>query len=158
VKSKPDDGCNSKLQLNLKQGDFMKTSLKSIGLSLVLAASVVTAFASNASAEGNWAKKHPRRAEVVKRDKNEMKKNEAAEQSGAITEKQEHKLNRQDRAVKREEQDQARENGGHITKDEQNKDNRQENRINRERNNMEKRDAGAPAAPAAPVTAPATTN
>ncbi len=132
----------------------MNKSLVSMGLSLVLAVGVLSAFATSASAESRFARNHPRRAQVLKRDKNEIKKNESAEESGAISEKQEHKLNRQDRNVRREEQNQAKENGGHITKAEQAKDNRQENRINRERTNMEKRDAGAPAAPVAPVAAP----
>jgi Skp family chaperone for outer membrane proteins len=142
----------------------MKKSYVSTGLGLVVAASVLTVSSTSAFAGPRFAKNHPRRQEVLKRDNNEMKKNEAAEDSGEITKKQEHKLNRQDRAVKREEQDQAKEHGGHITKAEQRKDNRQENRMNRERNNMEKRDASKAAAPpveapvSAPATAPATTN
>ena len=134
----------------------MKASL--LSLSLVLAASVLTVVATSASAESRFEKRHPRRNEVLKREHNEVKKNDEAAADGKITKAQDRKLDHQDAGVKREEQEQAKENGGHITKAEQRKDNRQEDRINRERSNMEKRDAGksTPPAATAPVSAPAT--
>jgi hypothetical protein len=127
--------------------------MKAINLALaVMIFAAPSAFADKAE----FDKKHPRRAEVLKRANKEENKNNAAAVNGKITDKQAQKLDHQDQKIKAEEQAQAKANGGHITKQEQAKDNRQENRVNNERNNMEKRDATngaapAPAAPAAPV-------
>ncbi len=104
------------------------------------------------AADGDFKKKHPRRAEVIGREKNEVKKNNEAEASGKITQKQANRLNKQDARIKKEEQRDAAKNGGHITKAEQNHLNREENNVNRERNAMEKRDA---AKKTKPVSAPA---
>ena len=128
------------------------------------------AASSTFAAQGTFQQRHPRRAEVLKREKQELNKNEAAESSGKITEKQEARLNRQDQLIKKEEQADAAANGGHITKGEQRDLNRQENKVNRERRRMEKRDAAmkgkveskeAPVAPSAGVpvsTVPAGTS
>ena len=131
-----------------------------------------------AHAEGQFKKKHPRRAEVLGRDKkeknranNQEKINNTAAADGKLTQGQANKLDRQDQkikrednAIKRQEQADAAANGGHITKGEQrqlnreeNKVNRQENGVARERSNMEKKDAASGSAPVAPV-APATSN
>jgi len=85
--------------------------------------------------------KHPRRAEVLNRDANEINKNKAAAADGKITARQERKLNREDAAIRRQEQADARANGGKITKAEQAKLNREENRVNRQRARDEKLDA-----------------
>lgn len=116
--------------------------MKTITASVVL----VFAFVSSSFAmAGQFAKKHPRRAEVVNRADKQIDKNNQAAVNGKLTDKQAQRLDHQDRRIKREEQRQAHQNGGHITKDQQARDNRQENHINQERNNMEKRDAAAPA-------------
>jgi len=85
--------------------------------------------------------KHPRRAEVLNRDANEINKNKAAAANGQITARQEHKLNREDAAIRRQEQKDARANGGKITKGEQAKLNHEENRVNHQRAHDEKIDA-----------------
>lgn len=121
---------------------------------LLIALVFGAAISFNVFAE-DFKEKHPRRAEVLGRANKEIKKNKEAEADGKITKGQEEKLNRQDRAIKREEQRQAAEHGGHITKAEQARDNRQENRVNKERNNMEAKDAAAAGGtPAAPPSAP----
>ena len=80
-----------------------------------------------------FAQKHPRRAEVLRRDNRQTGKNNAALRSGKISRGQDRKLNREDRSIKRQEQRDARRNGGHITKGEQRKLNREENKVNRQR-------------------------
>ena len=135
-------------------------NMKSVTQAVVLGTLMIGLTTSSVFAgEGNFKKNHPRRAEVVGRANHEEKKNEAAEESGKITKKQENRLNRQDEAIKKEEQADAAANGGHITKAEQKKLNREENKVDRERARMEKRDAAkaggvaptAPSAPAAPT-------
>jgi hypothetical protein len=122
--------------------------MKSVLVRALLGLSLVGVFSLNATAR-EFKKKHPRRSEVVGRANNEENKNNAATADGKITGKQAAKLDRQDEAIKRQEERQARRNGGHITKKEQARDNREENRVNAERNQMEKRDAAAgEAAPA----------
>jgi len=112
--------------------------------------------AAHADDKKDFAKKHPRRAEVLGRANNEKAKNANAAANGQITKAQENKLNREDQKIKRQEQRDARANGGTITKAEQNQLNREENGVNKQRSNMEARDAAkngaAPAAPAAPTT------
>jgi hypothetical protein len=119
-------------------------------LGIALALTLTAAYIPQSFA-GRFAQKHPRRAEVVGREQNQLKKNEQADQSGKITEKQENKLNREDRAIRKQEQADAAANGGHITKAEQRDLNREENRVNRQRNKMEKRDAAAKANTSAPA-------
>ena len=113
--------------------------MQSVVCFLALSLSASSVFA----AKGNFEKRHPRRAQVIKREKNEMKKNEAAEETGKITERQEKSLNRKDQLIRREEQADAAAHGGQITKGEQRDLNRQENSVNRERRRMERRDAAA---------------
>lgn len=97
----------------------------------------------------NFAKEHPRRAEVLNRANNEEKQNNEAAEDGKITKKQAQKLDREDQNIKRQEQRDARKNGGSITKGEQAQLNREENNVNKQRAAMEKRDAANTAAPAA---------
>ena len=117
----------------------MKKSLilSSLALSFVAGMVSTNVFAEDPQIN---AKKHPRRAEVVDRAQNEKRKNEAAEENGQISRRQEEKLNRQDNRIERQEQRDAAEHGGKITKREQAQLNREENKVNRERRNMEKRD------------------
>ena len=123
---------------------FMK-NLMMVILALGLTVTSVYAEGNN----GNFKKKHPRRAEVLGRANREERKNRDAFKDGKITKQQENKLNREDQSIKAQEQADAKANGGHITKAEQRDLNREENKVNRERNNMEKRDAGV--VPVAPV-------
>ena len=90
---------------------------------------------------GNFDSQHPRRAEVLNRDANEINKNKAAAANGEITGRQERQLNREDASIRRQEQADARRNGGTITKGEQAKLNREENKVNRQRARDEARDA-----------------
>jgi len=98
--------------------------------------------------EKTFKQKHPRRAEVLGRAKNEKNKNNAAAANGKITNAQAKQLDRQDNRIMKQEQRQAAANGGHITKAEQAQDNREENHVNQERRADEKADAAGGGAPA----------
>ena len=143
----------------------MKTPIKTVALNLSLSLFALVLLMPASSQAGEFQKKHPRRAEVLKRDKNEVDKNNQDAVDGKITDKQAQRLDRKDAKIKKEEQADAAKNGGHITKAEQRKLNREENQVNRDRRRDERRDArkgaapgaGAPAAPTQPV-APPTSN
>ncbi len=121
-------------------------------LSLVSVVGLVGLFAHDASAD--FAKKHPRRAEVVRREKHEQKLNNAAAVDGKITDKQAQHLDKEDRHIRREERRDAAANGGHITKAEQKHLNREEGHVNRERSRDERKDAAATPPAAAPAATP----
>jgi hypothetical protein len=131
---------------------------------LALSLAAGTAHADN----NNWKKNHPRRAEVLKRDRNLHRRTENAEKSGKITEGQAEKLEKEENAIRAQEKADAAANGGHITKAEQRDLNREENKVDRELRRDERRDrrkqqAGPtggqvpppPAANGAPATPPA---
>lgn len=125
----------------------------------VLAAVLCLSTASNAgAAEGNWKKKHPRRAEVNQRDRNLKNKTEAAEKSGKITDGQADRLEKQENAIHSQEKADAAANGGHITKGEQRDLNREENKVNRELKRDERKDARKAPAPAVTSPTPPATN
>jgi hypothetical protein len=115
----------------------MKNRNVLVSLAALLALAVA---APSAHADNNWKKKHPRRAEVLKRDSNQMKKNAQAEHQGKITQRQENKLNAEDAQIRAQEQADAKANGGYITKSEQQGLNREENRVNAQRRAMERND------------------
>jgi hypothetical protein len=129
------------------KGIYMKLALS------VLAAIACIATASNAhAADGNWKKKHPRRAEVNQRDRNLKNKTESAEKNGKITDAQAGKLEKQENAIHNQEKSDAAANGGHITKGEQRDLNREENKVNRELRHDERKDAKQAPAPTPPAT------
>ncbi len=85
----------------------------------------------NASIAGNFAERHPRRAEVLRRDGaiNRRINRDAGRLDGRRGQ-----LTREDAGIRRQEQKDALANGGHITKGEQNQLNREENGLNRQIN------------------------
>ena len=105
--------------------------------------SVVTLSWSTNGRANEFARNHPRRAQVLRRDRREIEKNNAAAASGKITKKQAKQLNHEDRAIRRQEQVEAAANGGHITKAEQRQLNREEGQVNRQRLQFERKDAAA---------------
>jgi predicted nucleic acid-binding Zn-ribbon protein len=94
--------------------------LSTIALALVFSTSVP-------SYAGQFAKNHPRRAQVL---------NRANHEAARINTNRGHlnghynQLSKEDNHIRRQEQRDARANGGHITKQEQNKLNHEENRLN----------------------------
>ncbi len=103
------------------------------GSGLCLAA--IFAIASSgiaAAAEGQWAKDHPRRAEVNARLANQNRRIHEERKEGDLTKAQAAKLHREDRQIRQEERDMASQNGGRITAAEQRTLNQQENAVSRQ--------------------------
>jgi len=93
------------------------------------ALSIQSAFAQ----DNNFAKEHPRRAEVIKREKHEKATTAKEVKNGSLNQAQGKQLNKEDNAIRREERADAAADGGHITKGEQRQLNRQENAVNAQR-------------------------
>ena len=90
--------------------------LKSIRTALTVAAVTLSlsGLATNAMADTQWQKTHPRREQVNKRLANQSKRIHQERKEGEITKAQAAKLHREDRAIRREERTMASTNGGHI--------------------------------------------
>ncbi len=92
-------------------------------LSILVLASTAPSFAQS------WSQKHPRRAEVVRRDNNINRR--INNNYGHLGGKYGH-LENQDMSIRRQEQQDARNNGGYITKGQQGQLNREENSLSKE--------------------------
>jgi hypothetical protein len=105
-------------------------NIKKIG-SIVLGIIVVGGMLQPAEARYGFAQRHPRRAEVLRRDRWERNtiKADRGHLGGHYGQ-----LMREDKAIRRQERAEARANGGHITKGEQRQLNREENHLRREIN------------------------
>jgi len=101
-------------------------------LTLAAVCILASAHATNALAESQWDKDHPRRAEVNGRlaNQNQRIKNEVKD--GQISKGQAAQLHSEDHQIRQEERDMASQNGGHITKQEQRTLNQQENGVSRQ--------------------------
>ena len=108
--------------------------IKSIRTFLTVAAAAVAlaGVASTASAETQWQKDHPRRAEVNARLKNQDRRINKEVKEGEISKQQAAKLHKEDHAIRQEERAMASTDGGHITKTEQRALNQQENQVSRQ--------------------------
>ena len=106
----------------------------------LLAAAIAFAGASGAvfaegsapAGDGQWAKNHPRRAEVNARLGNQNRRINKEVREGEMSKAQAAQLHQQDHAIRQEERTMASTNGGHITKAEQRALNQQENQVSRE--------------------------
>lgn len=92
---------------------------------------LVAGLAGSASAETQWQKNHPRRAEVNARLKNQNKRINQEVKEGELSKSQASKLHNEDGQIRQEERDMASQNGGHITKSEQKVLNQQENAVSK---------------------------
>ena len=104
-------------------------------IAAALTGATCAAFAQTppaAAADGQWAKSHPRRAEVNARLANQNRRIKKEVREGEITRGQAAKLHQQDHQIRTEERTMASTNGGHITKAEQRALNQQENQVSRE--------------------------
>ena len=91
------------------------------------------AVAPAATASGaNWAKQHPRRAEVNARLTHQDKRIKTEVAEGEMSKAKAAKLHKEDRAIRQEERDMAAQNGGHITKAEQKVLNQQEDKVSKQ--------------------------
>jgi hypothetical protein len=106
-------------------------SLNSIRKILTVAAATLalSGLATNALADAQGQKDHPRREQVNNRLAKQNKRIKQERREGEISKAQAQKLHAEDRAIRREERTMARTNGGHITKAEQKALNQQENQV-----------------------------
>ncbi len=81
--------------------------------------------------DGNFAKNHPRRAEVNQRLNNQDRRINRDVRNGDISRRQANRLHQRDHQIRREERRMAYRHDGHITKRDQNRLNRQENHMSR---------------------------
>jgi hypothetical protein len=81
--------------------------------------------------DGNFAKNHPRRAEVNQRLNNQDRRINRDLRNGDISRRQANRLHQRDHQIRREERRMAYRHDGHITRREQNRLNRQENHMSR---------------------------
>jgi len=86
-------------------------------------------LASNANPNGTFAQKHPRRAEVLHRDKriNNKLNRDYGKLGGHFGQ-----LKAEDRSIHQQEQADASANGGHITRGQQHQLNSEENQLNQQ--------------------------
>jgi len=99
------------------------------------------AKAHPAHTHSSFAKHHPRRAQVVRRDKRLGSRTNNLERKKKITYQQATRLKGQEKTIRRQEQDYAHQQGGHITKAQQRVLNKEENAVKGEIKHDEKVDA-----------------
>ena len=107
------------------------------GLAVVMVGLVVTT--SFAQAE-EFSKKHPRRAEVNRRARNEERRINKDEKNGSITKGQAQELKGEEKGIKAQEHAEVKANGGYLTKGEQGQLNKEENGLNKDISNDKKMD------------------
>jgi uncharacterized protein with NRDE domain len=105
----------------------IRTTVTLAALTLAL-----SAVASNAMADTQWQKEHPRREQVNNRLANQDKRIHQERKEGEITKGQAQQLHREDHAIRKEERTMASTNNGHITKAEQRALNQQENQVSKQ--------------------------
>jgi len=133
---------------------MMKILLPLLTISLFAVASHAADEAS--APAGSFKKKHPRRAQVNEREKNQQKQIGNEIKNGDINAKQGAKLEGEEAKIKKEERADVKANGGSLTKAEQRKINRQENHVEKQ---IQADKAGSPVGGApAPVSPPAPSN
>ncbi|MDR3418109.1 MAG: hypothetical protein P4L83_18195 [Nevskia sp.] len=101
-------------------------------LSVATLTLLAAGLATNAMADTQWQKNHPRREEVNKRLANQNRRIHNEVKEGEISKGQAARLHKQDHQIRQEERDMASQNGSHITKPEQRVLNQQENRVSGE--------------------------
>jgi hypothetical protein len=101
-------------------------------VTVTAAALALTALATNALADTQWQKEHPRREQVNNRLANQNKRIDKEVKEGEITKGQAHQLHKEDHNIRKEERAMASTNGGHITKTERKALNQQENQVSKQ--------------------------
>jgi hypothetical protein len=79
--------------------------------------------------DGNFAKTHPRRAEVNNRLNNQNRRIDHKVKDGQMSKRQANNLHRRDHQIRHEERSMASRHNGHLTKHEQSRINHQENHV-----------------------------
>jgi hypothetical protein len=108
--------------------------LKSVRTVLTVAAAsfALSGVATNAMAETQWQKDHPRRTEVNQRLNNQNQRIHNEVKSGQISKARAAKLHHEDHALRTEERTMASTDHGHITKTDQRALNQQENQVSKQ--------------------------
>jgi len=108
--------------------------LKSVRTVLTVAAAsfALSGVATNAMAETQWQKDHPRRTEVNQRLNNQNQRIHNEVKSGQISKARAAKLHHEDHALRTEERTMASTDHGHITKTDQRALNQQENEVSKQ--------------------------
>jgi chromatin segregation and condensation protein Rec8/ScpA/Scc1 (kleisin family) len=101
-------------------------------MTVAAATLALTGLATNAMADTQWQKEHPRREQVNNRLANQNKRIHQEVKEGELSKGQAAKLHREDRNIRREERAMASTNHGHITKAEQKALNQQENQVSKQ--------------------------
>jgi len=109
----------------------MSKSVRNV-LSVAAATLALTALASNAMADTQWQKDHPRRTQVNSRLNNQNKRIHNEVKDGQISKSQAKQLHSEDHAIRSEERTMASTDGGHITKADQKALNQQENAVSKQ--------------------------
>jgi hypothetical protein len=109
----------------------VKNSGKTVAMAMMIVFAVGVA-SSTFAAEGQFDKKHPRRAQVNKRLNNQDKRISKEVKEGEMSKGRAAKLHKEDRQIRKEERAMASQNGGHITKQEQRTLNQQENSVSKQ--------------------------
>ena len=109
----------------------MLKSMRSI-LTIAAATLALGGLATNALADTQWQKDHPRREQVNNRLANQNKRIRQERKEGELTKAQATQLHREDRAIRKEERTMASTNHGHLTKAEQKSLNQQENQVSKQ--------------------------
>jgi hypothetical protein len=109
----------------------MSKSVRNV-LSVAAATLALTALASNAMADTQWQKDHPRRTQVNSRLNNQDKRIHNEVKDGQINKSQAKQLHSEDHAIRSEERTMASTDGGHITKADQKSLNQQENAVSKQ--------------------------
>jgi hypothetical protein len=108
--------------------------LKSVRIVLTVAAAsfALSGLATNALADTQWQKDHPRREQVNNRLNNQNKRIHQEVKEGELSKGQAAKLHREDRSIRKEERTMASTDHGHVTKTEQKALNQQENQVSKQ--------------------------
>jgi hypothetical protein len=105
---------------------------KSMRTALTIALTVsLSGLATNALADTQWQKDHPRREQVNNRLANQNQRIKTERKEGELTKGQAQQLHKEDHAIRQEERTMASTNHGHITKTEQKALNQQENQVSK---------------------------
>ena len=100
---------------------------------LVIGAIVAMATTSVERAHAaEFAKKHPRRAQVNRRERRQQGRIGQGVKNGKLSPREGAKLERQEGRIKRQERAEVKANGGHLTKGEQRQLNQELNQTSRE--------------------------
>jgi hypothetical protein len=92
--------------------------------------SIDVALAGNQG--GNFAQRHPRRAQVNKREQRQQNRIANGIKSGKLTPAEAAQLEKQEAAIKAQERSEVKANGGHLTKDQQKQLNQELNQQSKE--------------------------